>query len=148
MTELNLQLGDWDHLRIPARAVRTAVFVVEQQIPLSLEQDALDPHCLHAVVFDDGGLPVGTGRLLPDGHLGRMAVLEAVRGAGIGGALLKALTEAARGRGDEAVILNAQISAERFYLRHGFVRQGAPFIEAGIEHVSMRRGFANGGVPP
>ena len=139
MTDLRIHLGGWDSLRSQARAVRTAVFVVEQKIPLHLEQDEMDPVCLHAVAIDADGQPVGTGRLLPDGHLGRMAVLAHVRHGGIGAALLQALTEAAHARGDRAVVLNAQINAEKFYLRHGFVRDGAPFVEAGIVHVCMRR---------
>lgn len=137
--EVALRIDDWDALRDAARAVRTAVFVVEQQIPLELEQDAMDALCLHAVAFDPHGTPIGTGRLLPDGHIGRMAVLRTGRGQGLGGVILLALIEAARQRGDTEVVLNAQQSAEPFYLRHGFVRDGELFVEAGIVHVCMRR---------
>jgi predicted GNAT family N-acyltransferase len=38
-------------------------------------------------------------------------------------------------------VLNAQIHAEPFYLRHGFVREGAEYMEAGIAHVVMRYRF-------
>ncbi len=137
-----IQVGDWDTLRLPARTVRTAVFVVEQKIPLALEQDAMDPACFHAVAFDTGDQPIGTGRLLPDGHLGRMAVLAHARNRGIGASLLVTLMLAARRRGDAAVVLHAQINAEQFYLRHGFAREGAIFFEAGIAHVCMVHRFA------
>jgi predicted GNAT family N-acyltransferase len=98
----------------------------------------MDARCLHALAFDPDGRVVATGRLLPDGHIGRMAVLEGARGQGIGGAVLLALMAEARRRGDRAVMLNAQTQAEAFYLRHGFVREGEGFMEAGIPHVHMR----------
>ena len=135
---VSIQINDWDTLREAARVVRTAVFVIEQKIPLALEQDEMDARCLHVVAFDYGGAAVGAGRLLPDGHIGRMAVLPAARNDGIGGAMLLALVEAARRRGDKEVVLNAQCGAERFYLRHGFERDGGRFEEAGIAHLCMR----------
>lgn len=132
-----LKIGSWESLRLAARQVRNEVFVVEQGIPRVLEQDANDPVCLHVVAFDENDLPIGTGRLLPDGHIGRMAVLESARNCGVGGSLLKALMNAASGRGDSLVALNAQATAEAFYRRHGFVRVGTDFMEAGITHICM-----------
>jgi len=133
-----LVLGDWRQLGVEAFAVRKEVFVLEQNIPLELEQDEMDPLSLHAVAYDADGGALGTGRLLPDGHIGRMAVRRAARGQGIGAALLLALMEAARQRGDAAVLLNAQIQVEPFYQRYGFTRSGPEFPEAGIPHVPMR----------
>jgi predicted GNAT family N-acyltransferase len=135
----NITLGDWLTQRQDARAVRHEVFIVGQNIPLALEWDEMDDVSLHAVAYDDQGHAVGTGRLLPDGHIGRMAVREASRGAGIGAAILQTLIEAAAQRGDAEVVLSAQIHAESFYARHGFVREGDEFMEAGIPHIQMRR---------
>jgi predicted GNAT family N-acyltransferase len=136
---IDLTLGDWNLQREAARTVRYTVFVVEQKVPLEIEWDDMDEHCLHVVVIDADQKPIATGRLLPDGHIGRMAVLQHARGRNIGSAVLEALIEAARQRGDTAVVLNAQTQAERFYARHGFVREGEEFMEAGIAHVTMRR---------
>jgi predicted GNAT family N-acyltransferase len=133
-----LTLGDWDSQRDAARAVRYEVFVVEQKVPVELEWDEMDAQCVHALVFDCEEA-VATGRLLPDGHIGRMAVRKPARGQGIGGMILDALIEQARWRGDRAVMLNAQTHAEPFYARYGFVREGEEFMEAGIPHVHMRR---------
>jgi predicted GNAT family N-acyltransferase len=83
--------------------------------------------------------PLGTGRLLPDGHIGRMAVLAAWRGKGVGTALLYHLLEAARQRGMSQLALNAQTSAVPFYRRFGFIPEGGEFVEAGIPHVRMVR---------
>lgn len=138
-------LGDWPMQRAAAQAVRYEVFVVEQKVPLEMEWDEMDSSSLHAVGYDDSGKVVATGRLLPDGHIGRMAVVKAERGQGIGSAILRALMDEARKRGDNAVVLNAQTHAAPFYLRHGFMREGEEFMEAGIPHVQMRYDFSQTG---
>ncbi len=121
------------------RAVRETVFVQEQQVPLEEEWDALDPLCRHVIARDGSGAPIGTGRLTPERKIGRMAVLREWRGRGVGDALLIALLAEARDSGWPSVSLHAQVSAEAFYARHGFVPYGERFWEAGIEHQSMRR---------
>jgi predicted GNAT family N-acyltransferase len=82
---------------------------------------------------------VATGRLLPDGHIGRMAVLKQWRARGIGGLMLTRLLERAKERGHSEVALSAQIHAVPFYRAHGFVEEGAEYLEAGIRHQAMRR---------
>ena len=121
------------------RCVREAVFIEEQGVPRDLEQDALDPLCHHVIARDPDGAPIGTARLTPDHRIGRMAVLSAWRGRGVGEALLLALLAEARQRQWPAVSLQAQVDAERFYTRHGFLPEGERFFEAGIEHQGMRR---------
>jgi predicted GNAT family N-acyltransferase len=116
--------------------VREDVFVREQQVPLELEWDEMDEKSAH-VLAEAGALPIGTGRLLPDGHIGRMAVLASWRGRGVGAALLTELLAMATKRGMHQVILHAQTHARRFYERHGFRAQGAEFMEANIAHVRM-----------
>ncbi|MGB6241931.1 MAG: GNAT family N-acetyltransferase [Castellaniella sp.] len=111
----------------------------EQQVPLEEELDPLDAQCLHAIAYDASGAAIGTGRLLPDGHIGRMAVRRAARGTGAGSLLLTALMDAARLRGDTEVVLSAQLQARPFYARHGFVEEGETYLDAGIEHRLMRR---------
>ena len=76
---------------------------------------------------------------MPDGHIGRMAVLKDWRGRGVGGAILEALIAAARERGDEEAALSAQTHALEFYRRHGFVEEGEVYPDAGIPHQLMRR---------
>ncbi|MDT0354959.1 GNAT family N-acetyltransferase [Herbaspirillum huttiense F1] len=135
---MKITTGSWEQLRTQAQPIRFEVFVDEQKVPAEIELDEMDPHCVHAVAYDDAGQPLATGRLLPDGHIGRMAVRKAGRGQGVGGAVLQALIAAARARGDAEVILNAQLHAEGFYQRHGFAREGEQFMEAGIPHITMR----------
>lgn len=133
-----IRTGDWKTLCNDARRVRYDVFVIEQNVPIDIELDAHDAQCVHAVAYDDAGCAVGTGRLLPDAHIGRMAVLRSCRGQGVGSQLLQALILEARRRAYPEVILSAQTHAIAFYERHGFVPEGACYMDAGIEHRLMR----------
>ena len=126
-----------DHARV--HAVREVVFVHGQQVPPELERDALDPLCFHVLAEDAAGQVLGTARLTPDRRIGRMAVLDAHRGRGIGEAMLAALVAEARRRGWPEVSLHAQLHALPFYARAGFVPAGPSFVEAGIDHREMRR---------
>lgn len=136
---ISIQLCNWSDARTDARYVRELVFVQEQGVPLALEMDDQDPNCDHALAYAGDGTVVGTGRLLPDGHIGRMAVLSAWRGRGIGALLLQALVEHARRHGHASVRLNAQTHAIGFYRRSGFAVSGSEFMEAGIPHLAMQR---------
>jgi GNAT superfamily N-acetyltransferase len=93
-----IELLDWESARAEASRIRMEVFVREQRVPAEIEMDERDAACLHALAYVDGKA-VGTGRLLPDGHIGRMAVLKASRALGVGGAILERLVEEARRRG-------------------------------------------------
>jgi predicted GNAT family N-acyltransferase len=135
---LTIELLPWKKARAHAMPVRFAVFVEEQRVPRELELDDMDHQSLHVVAYENGK-PVATGRLLPDGHIGRMAVLKDWRGRGIGGRILDTLIDAARGRGDSEVVLSAQVQAAAFYRRYGFAEEGAEYMEAGIPHRRMRR---------
>ncbi len=136
-----VDVGAWADLAAEASRIRTEVFVHEQFVSPDIELDEWDPQCVHALARLADGRAVGTARLLPDGHIGRMAVRAPWRGQGIGSALLSALMAVARRRGDDAVVLAAQVHARQFYARHGFVQEGEVFMDAGIEHVLMRHCF-------
>jgi len=73
--------------------------VVEQAVPEAMEWDGLDEICVHVVALDEVGDAIATGRMTPDGRIGRMAVLRAWRGRGIGAAVLDRLIAEARQRG-------------------------------------------------
>jgi len=135
--DFRIEFGDWAAMRSRAAPVRFTVFVEEQKVPAEIELDEFDPHCVHALAIDGRGRVLGTGRLLPDGHVGRMAVLREARGRGVGSALLRALMRAARERGDRSVVLSAQTHAIPFYERFGFVATGAEYDDAGIPHRDM-----------
>jgi len=130
---------DWHRHQSVIRAIRHRVFVLEQGVSEDLEIDPSDCRHTHALAFDADRNGIATGRLLADGRIGRMAVLEAWRRRGVGGAILQCLLDAARSRGLKAVALNAQVHARAFYAGRGFVERGGVFMEAGIEHIAMTR---------
>lgn len=133
-------------------ALRHEVFVDEQGVPEDLERDERDPDADHVLAWLDGR-PVGAGRLVvepaghagldpalgPVGHLGRLAVLEAARGNGIGAAMVREIEERARARGLRCVYLGAQTHAVGFYERLGYDAYGPQFDDAGIPHRHMWR---------
>jgi predicted GNAT family N-acyltransferase len=120
-----------------ARPVREHVFIGEQKVPREIEWDEWDDASDHAVALDTRGNPIGTARLLPDGRIGRMAVLKEWRRKGVGAALLHAMLERARSRSMARAVLHAQVQAAGFYRRFGFSERGGEFLEAGIPHVEM-----------
>ena len=127
------------------RAVREPVFVMEQQVPLDLEWDTIDPDCRHVLALDAADRPIGTGRLTPQHTIGRMAVLPDWRGKGVGNALLIHLIALARDADWLSVSLHAQVDALGFYRRHGFVVEGGIYTEAGILHQNMTLDLTNAG---
>jgi len=139
MATFTISETDWARDAANLGTVRRAVFIDEQGVPDTLEWDEYDAVSTHWLGLDGDGSPIGCARLLPDGHLGRMAVLPAWRGHGVGRALLDAVLHAARMRGDRLLRLSAQTHAAGFYARAGFMADGPAYEEAGIPHVAMQK---------
>jgi len=138
-TPITLTVANWSEHQQELYAIRYQVFVLEQKVPEELEQDEQDPLSQHLLARTSKGQAIGTGRLLTDGHIGRIAVLPDWRQYGIGRRLMEGLIELARQRDHQTVRLNAQVSAHDFYAKLGFQNEGEPFWEAGILHQSMYR---------
>ena len=134
---VTVRSGAWETFRDAVSDVRQAVFVEEQGISPEDEFDDTDPVCTHFAAFDGTGCPVGCARLLPDGHIGRVAVLKPQRGRGIGRQILATVLAYARAHDFSAVTLNAQTQARGFYETLGFAAHGDTFPECGIPHVTM-----------
>jgi predicted GNAT family N-acyltransferase len=139
LVEFGIEAGSWDKFGDHARQVREPVFVDEQKVPRDMEWDTHDAASQHVIAFDSTSGAIGTGRLLLDGHLGRIAVRADWRGKGVGRALLERLLEEAEQSGLRNLELHAQTQAVGFYRRFGFVEQGPAFMEAGIPHRTMVR---------
>ena len=120
MAEYFVMIVSWSDAGVMLSDVRTTVFVDEQKVPVAIERDGLDAECTHVLARDLDGQPIGAGRLMPDGRIGRMAVLHKWRGSGVGGAMLAELMAEARRRGMPEVYLHSQSHAKAFYERHGF----------------------------
>lgn len=122
--------GEW------ASSIRRSVFIEEQGIDEAEEWDEHDASSVHAVAWW-GNTPAGTARLLPQGKIGRMAVLPEFRSRGIGKALLLAMLNVARQQNIKTLRLSAQQQAIEFYSRHGFAPDGPAHMEVGIPHQWM-----------
>ena len=162
----SVALADWTRNAEIIMAIRREVFIIEQGVAEALEIDPQDYLHTHVLAFadnnhNDNRVAIATGRLASGeniidiggdiggdtgghtagdtAHIGRMAVLAAWRGCGVGGAVLKHLIDIAQSRGIKHVKLHAQVHAESFYRAHQFARCGEEFIEAGIVHIAMTR---------
>jgi 8-oxo-dGTP pyrophosphatase MutT (NUDIX family)/predicted GNAT family N-acyltransferase len=139
---LRWAIGPWSQLEHAARAVRRQVFAEELGIEETTDFDGSDDGAIHVVAFR-AEQPVATGRLLTaEGRIGRMAVVEPLRGSGVGSAMLQRLLREAVRLDIQEVTLHAQEHAIGFYRQHGFSPQGERFEEAGIPHQMMRRRLA------
>lgn len=116
--------------------LRTRVFVEEQKVSAALEIDGKDTECQHVKAIVDG-VVIGTGRLLPNGFIGRMCVLAEYRNRNIGTMMLENLVQQALDSGHQKVLLNAQSYIIPFYQKFGFRIDSEEFIEAGILHRRM-----------
>jgi len=120
------------------RSIRDSVFINEQGINPTIEYDGLDSSAMHTLVFINDKA-IATGRILSDGHIGRIAVLSEFRGQNIGSKIVNSLTDVARKNAYKRVYLGSQKQAIDFYTKLGFTPLGEEFIEAGIVHLSMEK---------
>jgi predicted GNAT family N-acyltransferase len=134
---LTVQEVPWQTHSDALYAVRRQVFIVEQGVPEAIEIDEWDPLSRHVLAVDGNANPVGCGRLLPDGHIGRMAVLQEGRGKGVGLKILQTLIAMAKAQGISRIVLSAQTHALGFYEKAGFIPEGPIYEEVGIPHRSM-----------
>lgn len=139
MARYSIHQVQWRAQQQALRLIRETVFMQEQGVPAELEWDGEDGDAIHLLATNDEGNPIGCARILSDGHIGRMAVLKAWRGRGVGRALLQRAVEVVDGIGCREAFLDAQRYAIPFYERLGFIAEGEEFLDAGIPHRHMRR---------
>lgn len=120
------------------RSIRNTVFSGEQNINPDIDFDGNDSSALHALILVDGK-STGTGRILNDGHIGRVAVLNEYRGNGLGSIIIESLIQEAIENSFVRVYLGSQIKAFNFYKKLGFTPFGKEYIEANIAHISMEK---------
>ena len=126
----------WQSESSALKAIRTAVFIEEQGVPVADEWDQLDAISWHYLAFNAEDQPIGCGRLTPQGQISRMAVLQPYRGQGVGQALMAAILEFSRPN-FARLHLHAQLPAIGFYEQFGFTGIGPIFEDAGIAHRAM-----------
>lgn len=136
MSEIIIKQVDFKEHFSDIEAIRTAVFIKEQHVPIELEWDEFDNDSTHILAYYDNN-PVGTVRLLNDGHISRMAVLKGFRKRKIGENMLKYILELAHTKLLKKVELSAQDHAVKFYEKYGFCVTSDVYLDAGIPHYTM-----------
>jgi len=139
--ECEIHIVDWHDEQDALQAIRRSVFIDEQHVPKELEWDGRDRECTQFLARVNS-IPAATARLTADGQIGRMAVLKHYRGKGIGSRLLTTVIEHARREGFKQVFLHAQVNVIPFYEQHGFTAEGELFMDAGIQHRTMKKDLA------
>jgi ElaA protein len=130
--------------------LRAEVFVVEQACAFQ-DLDGLDQQALHWL-GEDAPDASGATRLLaytrllpagmsfPEASIGRVVTAPATRGSGLGHTLMAtSIAELHRQWGVQPIRIGAQAHLETFYRQHGFVPDGEPYVEDGIDHIEMLR---------
>ena len=129
----------WQQAKAQLSAVRTTVFVHEQNVPIELEMDELDTldTTHHWLMTNSDGEPIATARMLASGKIGRVAVLKQYRGQHLGNLIMGAIIRFAAKSNLKTVCLDSQNTAIPFYQKLGFVVEGDEFMDAGIPHHRM-----------
>ncbi|MBC7786525.1 MAG: GNAT family N-acetyltransferase [Methylophilaceae bacterium] len=138
MTHFKILQVDWLIHQTALKAVREQVFIIEQHVPVELEWDTADGTATHFLAINEAGVAMACVRILTDGHIGRMAVIKAFRGLGIGRTLLNQAIMFCKAQGFSVVRLSAQKQALNFYAQAGFIVCSAEYIDAGIPHCDMK----------
>ena len=135
---INARIVDYDEYFDQIRSVRDDVFSIEQGVPQDIEVDGLDSTAIHSIVFDED-IEIGTGRMLSDGHIGRIAVKKQYRGKGIGKMIVQSLIDEAINMQFPEVWLSSQYYAKGFYEKIGFIEIDGIYQEANIDHIKMKK---------
>ena len=140
---MDIKTTSWKLDKQDIKYIRNAVFVIEQNVPSEIDFDGLDDQSTHWLAFNEENKPIGTARIQKDGHFGRMAVLKSYRGLGVGSQILKDGINFARDNQMSEIWLHSQINARGFYERFGFIASGEIFVDAGIDHILMRKNLSS-----
>jgi len=132
-----VSLVSWHDGEPLLKSVRDTVFVSERETPSEQEWDGKDESCRHALALSLQGDAIGCGRMLPDGHIGHIAVLQQWRKQKVGTAIVEALLDYARAHDYPQISVDAQPQYVQFYRDNGFVEQGEAFMDAGVQRIKM-----------
>lgn len=138
-TAMDIEITNWNTSHEIIKAIRTQVFIREQDVPEELEWDDDDQTAVHFIV-KDGKRPIGYARLLAEGRLGRMAVLKPYRKHRVGTFLLRHIERYVQQEQHGATLkANTQSQAFQFYHKAGFTPYAAFNLDAGISHLPMQK---------
>ncbi|MFC6439983.1 GNAT family N-acetyltransferase [Bowmanella sp. JS7-9] len=134
---LRVKHVNWQHHCHEVKTLREKVFVIEWRIPQNIEFDRSDDSAYHVVVESDDKQAVATGRLTPEGELGRIAVRREWRKREVYDTLVSALLDIARSQKIESICVQCDIDAVPRYQELGFTPVGPAYMDAGIPRRKM-----------
>lgn len=127
---------------LDALKIRYQVFVKEQGVQLEREIDKDEAYAVHFVLYEDNEA-LATVRLLPVDEtmmkLQRMAVKKEARHRGLGNIIIAEAEKFAKQQGFTTIKLGAQLTAQEFYEKMGYQAYGEVFLDAGIQHIAMKK---------
>jgi predicted GNAT family N-acyltransferase len=144
MNKLNINIVEttWAQSELQLRAVRTPVFIFEQNVAPDFEWDELDAMAVHLLATLNNE-PIACLRIIDYHKIGRMAVLKQYRGNGLGAALLLAAVRICKQHGSKLMELSAQTHAIGFYEKSGFKVTSDIYQDLHIPHVDMQLELSN-----
>lgn len=125
--------------------IRGEVFTTEKGVPREIEADGFDclgGACDHFLIRCNGA-DAGALRIAYTkenvARIQRLCILKKFRGLGLGTSALEQIELICRTHRCTAVELDAKCSAFPFYEKCGYKTVSAPFTEADVMHVKMRK---------
>ena len=128
---------DWGKEKHKLRKLREKVFVYEWRIPMENEFDQQDSIAFHVLVLDKNNQEVATGRITPQGEIGRIAVEPDYRGPEVYQTLINALLKIAQQHGLENVLVQCELEGVDYYQQQGFCPVGAVYMDSGVARQRM-----------
>lgn len=131
---------EYDYMHDDIVGIRTEVFVIEQDF--KEEFDDIDNNCMFLVMYDKEKA-IAMCRYFPVADdtyaIGRIAVVKEYRGQGIGSKIVNEAETRLKNIGVKYAVLSAQVRAEEFYKKLGYVGEGETYYEEWCEHIKMRK---------
>ena len=140
---LKVEIVKWIDEHESLKMIRQKVFIEEQNVTSQLEWDGMDEEAIHFLAFKNEKA-IGCARAFVIENymqLGRMAVLKAYRGEGVGTALIEKAITTAKLNQLSAIYISAQCQAIDFYKKFGFEITSDIYLDAEILHRDMKLNF-------
>ncbi|MGS2721313.1 GNAT family N-acetyltransferase [Paraglaciecola aestuariivivens] len=128
---------DWENEQHKLRKIREKVFVCQRRIPVEYEFDQLDSQSFHVLVVNEQDQEIATGRITPQGEIGRIAVEPQHRRPEVYKQLSDALLNIARQIGVRHILVQCELEGVSYYQKQGFRPIGSVFMDAGIPRQRM-----------
>ena len=122
--------------------LRNEVFVIEQNC-IYQDTDNIDQDAYHLMGWENNNLVAYT-RIIPPANensepaIGRVVTAPGERGKGMGRQLMEeSIRHVYLLFGNRPIRIGAQVYLRKFYGELGFLPEGEPYLEDGIEHIHM-----------